>query len=99
MADFVLNIRSELVWDLDEFKHFFYVRGAPSPGPDAFGLNPPSQLTGYRVSLVSVSESGSQKPLVPNSLQMLSTKSIKTQELRNPFQKIAHIRGRFFFFI
>ena len=45
-----------------------------APPPNAFGLNP-LQPTDYRVSLVSVSESGSQKSLSTNFIRILSTKS------------------------
>ena len=86
MVDFLLNIRSELVWDLDEFRKTFHVmgaspptppQGAPSPGPGYFWIE-------------------SHDPN-PNSLRMLSTKSTISQklkithEVKNPFQNIAHL--------
>ena len=52
MVDFVLKLQ------------YIFVRGTPPPAPDAFGLNSPNHLsTGFRVSLVSVSESDSHKSL------------------------------------
>ena len=33
MVDFVLSIRSELVWDLREFRNIFMLRGLDSPEP------------------------------------------------------------------
>ena len=53
-------------------------RGLRSQAPDAFGLNPPN----YRLSLVSISESGSQKSLVSNSLRMLNIRPTISQKLK-----------------
>ena len=73
MVDFVLKIRSELVWDLKKFRIFFYVRRLRPLTPATFGLVLPSQLVnGYRVSLVSFSESGSQ-----NSLSLQFTTNVE----------------------
>ena len=59
MVHFVLNIRSVLVWDLNdsEFHH---------PAPDFLDLIPSANWLSGRVSLVSVSESGSQKSQTPD---------------------------------
>jgi len=60
MVDFVLNSRSEIgTW---RFLKIIYLRGASPPGPRCFWIE--SLLpTGYRVSLISVSESVSQNSL------------------------------------
>ena len=73
-------------------------RGALSAGPGSFWIES-LEPTGYRVSLVNVSESAIQNSSFPNSLQVMSTKSTiskkleiatKTHELKNPF-KTLHI--------
>ena len=62
MVDFVLNIRSELVWDLTNSEFIFMLGGLHPQVPDSFELNPPSQLVGEInpftsiLSLDSVSE-------------------------------------------
>ena len=89
MVDFVLNIRSELVWDLNEFrKKIMLVVSAPRP----IMLLDWIPLVNWLAILNQV-----RKNVSPKSLQILSTKSIisqrlrKTHELKNPFQNIAHL--------
>ena len=63
--------------------------GAPAPGSGFLQIKFPYR-TDYRVSLVSVSESGSQRVKyaivkVPNSLRILSIKSTISQKSENCF--------------
>ena len=80
----------------------FCVREILPPGPGYFWIEFPKP-TGYHVSVITVSESGSQKSQVPSSLRMMNTKSTISQELKianlselvqNLFQTIAHLMGQ-----
>ena len=62
--------------------NIYFVRGAPPPGSLPFWLESPYP-TGYRVSLVSVSESNSQKSVSPNFPRILSTESAISQQNKN----------------
>ena len=53
MVDFVVNIRSVLVWDLDKFRKIYILGGLRLQTPDALGLNPSSP---------AVSKVGSAEP-------------------------------------
>ena len=45
MVDFILNIRSELVWDFNEFRNKFMLGGLSHPKtPVSWGFGPPSAL-------------------------------------------------------
>ena len=44
MVDFALNLHNELTLDLMNSEKKYMLEGHPSHAPDAFGLNPPSQL-------------------------------------------------------
>ena len=41
VVDFVLNIRSVLVWDLDEFRYFFMFWGTPPHISGCFNVKSP----------------------------------------------------------
>ena len=67
------------LWVAEDLASHTSQLGIRPQAPDAFGSNPPN----YRLSLVSISESGSQKSLVSNSLRMLNIRPTISQKLKN----------------
>ena len=90
MVDFFLvNIHSVLISDLDEFRHFIMFGGLRPITPDAFGLNPSSQLVNYWLAFLNQVRKipRSQGKILQSSrpigtLRMISTKSTISQNLK-----------------